>query len=249
MSRKCACVTFARVVRHKRPPRGSTLHSPAVSCSRKRTLCGGFVCFAEIFEAMCPVDHMHDSGELFTTLLDLSPDCGVSVRCFLVLRGEWLEETNRSTFGRAIRRIGEVRVKSLRKSTRLSNRRFCARFLTQVDEFCSDSLRSCFGFSTRLLYDSLSGLSVCRVGIARSVVEFLAFSPICVLFSDTRRFTAKPRRYSVGSGASRSYGRRFTLQSQEKGWTQRFRVGWDAGDVACKTQKRRVFRSKSREKD
>lgn len=117
MSRKCACVTFARVVRHKRPPRGSTLHSPAVSCSRKRTFCGGFVCFAEIFEAMCPVDHMHDSGELFTTLLDLSPDCGVSVRCFLVLRGEWLEETNRSTFGRAIRRIGEVRVKSLRKST------------------------------------------------------------------------------------------------------------------------------------
>lgn len=88
MSKKCACVIFAPLVRHKRPPRASTLHRPAVSCSHERTFCGGFVCFAAIFESMCPVDHVHDSEELFTTLLDLSPDCGVFVRSFLVLLGE-----------------------------------------------------------------------------------------------------------------------------------------------------------------
>ena len=117
MCEKCVCVIFARVVRHKRPPRGSTLHSSAVSCFHERTFCGGFACFAQILEAMCPVEHMHDSEELFATSLDLSLDCGVFVRSFLVLLGEWLEETNRTTFGRAVRRIAKVRVKSLRKSS------------------------------------------------------------------------------------------------------------------------------------
>lgn len=88
MSEKCAFVIFARLLRHKRPPRGSTLHRPAVSCSHKRTFSGGFACFAQIVEALCPVDHTHDSEELFVTLLDLSRDCGVFVRCFFALRGE-----------------------------------------------------------------------------------------------------------------------------------------------------------------